>query len=1086
MQPSSSTNQPSVSLSPTSPSPTTPSSSNLVSQPVIIDQNQQYQTTKMLVWNHTVACVHEILPVLPQILIDAFFSIVESMEDGSGSGISQILRQSSNQNQQQENIYIQTEDAEQTRGRDRRNVGSEGCLFYPLEWIQVHSAASTIVRRVVNILAPLMNQIENLERPIFNCFESQNEKNEGKKGIEMEEKDTQEINRLVNKLGQAIEEASVSSTSDFGLLIMDHPAITQYILNVRSEQDQNRCSAAKGLVLLWDGMRIEGKDKQNASASIVVNAIIKVAIYNFNKEQNNNKINDKNTVQEKQALQTSQPSLQTSQTLLQADHPYKLKSQYETLLIDEGATKTEAITFEQVNFLCKTKKDGTNQQQPIQPSIQHPPPNQLTPEPLTSSPSQFKPKFGQIIQQGNLPTTPFVPGKFTPGQGRFQKPTLVTNPAQTVVQTPLQGQLPSSFNQNQLVNKTAEINQPKKFPINHSLTATITPLNQQQPQQPTALQQSPSQSSIQSSVIVANTETQFKQKISLRKESIDNFLQIIWELADHIQHMRHYIVKLEHEDELTFSIQQLIEYLSKTGREDMKIQYMFLLYHVHMELKNVDEAGEALVNIAREYQFSPDDQPGSEQQSNPNEQNKGQDNIENQLQEGKQLPQIQYCFPPGQTSAERKASILYEAVQHFMSQTQQHERAVELLDEMIVHYRYNICQYQELAQCLVSQAKVFRGIIFKPRQKFPNYYIVNFIGQKFKLDYLHNKEYLFRQDAEIRLEQFMDLMKLKFPKANAVGNISSFKVPVGSDKNTEAAYVLIGSGVNPSSFSEYNSLKEFILQTSKQARESPQYKQNQGSQIGTQNVKEKQQNSTQLRKRFCINDPQYEREKRLLPAQVIEYAKHVNVDVFVYSRGEKRKQQGKENDNEQRQLWTVKTFIFTEDTFPSTSRRIPIKSQQSIEISPIQSAIIAIREKNEKLKKMMSDYSHPLPPADSGATTTLIYQRVKYRPANLSNFTMLLQGSIDAAVSGGLRVYVEAFIDTEYINRNRDEYMPQLELLVEEMKTQCDVLNDCLQLHRKLAQEKGGCSEEMMQRLDDKLEDLTSYITKNSDLSRLN
>src|SRR5690242_12944050 len=65
---------------------------------------------------------------------------------------------------------------------------------------------------------------------------------------------------------------------------------------------------------------------------------------------------------------------------------------------------------------------------------------------------------------------------------------------------------------------------------------------------------------------------------------------------------------------------------------------------------------------------------------------------------------------------------------------------------------------------------------------------------------------------------------------------------------------------------------------------------------------------------------------------------------------------------------------------------------------------------------------------------------------------MALNGTIDAAVAGGVSQLVEIFLTPEFVENNRDKISHVLKLK-QMLKRQADILAEGLQVHKKLAPE---------------------------------
>ncbi|CEP00437.1 hypothetical protein PBRA_001491 [Plasmodiophora brassicae] len=133
-----------------------------------------------------------------------------------------------------------------------------------------------------------------------------------------------------------------------------------------------------------------------------------------------------------------------------------------------------------------------------------------------------------------------------------------------------------------------------------------------------------------------------------------------------------------------------------------------------------------------------------------------------------------------------------------------------------------------------------------------------------------------------------------------------------------------------------------------------------------------------------------------IPEEVLKYRANDEVSVFVYCKTENRSGEARPS-NEFKDLWVRKTFIRTKEPFPSTQRRLPVAETVQRVVHPIDTAVETIVKKNNELR-----------------STALSLEKAAHREEflDLGPLTMLLNGICDAAVNGGTKKYIEAFLDT--------------------------------------------------------------------------
>ncbi|KAN0033588.1 hypothetical protein ACTFIV_000049 [Dictyostelium citrinum] len=159
------------------------------------------------------------------------------------------------------------------------------------------------------------------------------------------------------------------------------------------------------------------------------------------------------------------------------------------------------------------------------------------------------------------------------------------------------------------------------------------------------------------------------------------------------------------------------------------------------------------------------------------------------------------------------------------------------------------------------------------------------------------------------------------------------------------------------------------------------------------------------------------------------YLKRNDVNVFVYSKPfEKASGAVVSNSNNKfGDLWIKNHFLLTDSSFPTIHRRAEVIKKLHVDLSPIENAINSVSSKNEELDEMVKKYE-------------------KSPQLNLNPLAMALNGSIDAAVNGGISLYKEAFYQVP------EPYRPQkpfLTKLSSELTRQANILECGLIIHSK-------------------------------------
>jgi hypothetical protein len=190
-----------------------------------------------------------------------------------------------------------------------------------------------------------------------------------------------------------------------------------------------------------------------------------------------------------------------------------------------------------------------------------------------------------------------------------------------------------------------------------------------------------------------------------------------------------------------------------------------------------------------------------------------------------------------------------------------------------------------------------------------------------------------------------------------------------------------------------------------------------------------------------------------MPKRVAKYIQNNNVNGFLHSRSIKKE---KKAENEFKTIWVMNTTCETEHHFPGTQRRSLIVNKIEKEISPVENAINTIVAKNDQLSSIVATHEILLASGNP--------------PSNINEFTMIVNGTIDAGVNGGVFRYKDAFFTEEFAQESPDK-VPLVMQLRDAMELQLKHTERALNLHRKL------CSEEMM-KLQEHLEGAFAKMKK--------
>ncbi|KAJ7209531.1 C2 domain in Dock180 and Zizimin proteins-domain-containing protein [Mycena pura] len=166
-----------------------------------------------------------------------------------------------------------------------------------------------------------------------------------------------------------------------------------------------------------------------------------------------------------------------------------------------------------------------------------------------------------------------------------------------------------------------------------------------------------------------------------------------------------------------------------------------------------------------------------------------------------------------------------------------------------------------------------------------------------------------------------------------------------------------------------------------------------------------------------------------VPLPVRTYYEHSAINLFSSSRQMKKiARSGTE------EIWIEKTYFTTEEAFPTVLRRSEVVAFETVEISPVESALSEVELKTKEL-----------------AALNLKYQALAKtaQPVSTNALAMCLNSAVDAPMNTGISAYRQSFFDPEYIARHPDraELVEKLRAAIEE---QVVVIDHCMRLHGHL------------------------------------
>ena len=119
------------------------------------------------------------------------------------------------------------------------------------------------------------------------------------------------------------------------------------------------------------------------------------------------------------------------------------------------------------------------------------------------------------------------------------------------------------------------------------------------------------------------------------------------------------------------------------------------------------------------------------------------------------------------------------------------------------------------------------------------------------------------------------------------------------------------------------------------------------------------------------------------------------------------------------EIWIEKTYLTTEEAFPTVLRRSEVVDVTIVEISPIEAALEEVQERTRELQGFNTRYSALAKTGQSVPTTPL---------------AMSLNAAVDAPITGGIGSFRQTFLTDDYLARypDRADKVEKLRLAIED------------------------------------------------------
>ncbi|KAH9917284.1 cytoplasmic protein [Amylocystis lapponica] len=165
------------------------------------------------------------------------------------------------------------------------------------------------------------------------------------------------------------------------------------------------------------------------------------------------------------------------------------------------------------------------------------------------------------------------------------------------------------------------------------------------------------------------------------------------------------------------------------------------------------------------------------------------------------------------------------------------------------------------------------------------------------------------------------------------------------------------------------------------------------------------------------------------PPAIRNYYEHSAIRLFSYSRPITKV--GRDGVEE---TWTEKTYLQTEETFPTVLRRSEVINVQLVDISPVESALQEVEQRTRELEGLNLRYAALAKTTQAFSTNAL---------------AMSLNAAVDAPIESGIGAIRQAYLTNEYLLRfpDRAEHVKKLRDAIDEQVRHIDV---GLRLHGQL------------------------------------
>ncbi|EFC46922.1 Ded_cyto domain-containing protein [Naegleria gruberi] len=453
----------------------------------------------------------------------------------------------------------------------------------------------------------------------------------------------------------------------------------------------------------------------------------------------------------------------------------------------------------------------------------------------------------------------------------------------------------------------------------------------------------------------------------------------------------------DQEDQKTSALLRVMQYVASTQQEEIYFKYIHMLAKNHEINSNFIEAGMSILRHAEKLSFTV---------ANP-----------------KLLPALSQEYPE-EPEFRRKEKLYHQAMRYF-DLGKDWERAIKLSRELAPIYETQTFEYKKLAELLKSQSEWFSKI-FDQKRFFASYFFVGYYGKGFEPYGLQNKEYVYRGNEAERLVDFTERITKRFPNAEMLQPLEDAPE---EKKQADGQYIRIIT-VYPSSYKEIETKCTTVAREMTVSKNITSYESFNDIKVfkmsKTYKGHPKDKKINEIRDLFTdfiffIIDSNQESAPSHHETSFRKSISYIKPMPMVKpSTAASGVGSASAEDVE---------IMMTGDAFPTIVRRKNIISRKQAVLNPIENAIKNIEDKNVDLNELVLNHM------------------VDTKP-DTKQLSMSLNGTIDAAVHGGINKYIDAFFVPDWIQENPQE-IHNVKRLQRALAVQLEVLEKGLEMYRK-------------------------------------